>query len=34
MKNTSNDFTLDPQMLGASLLPLGLIIGFISALIL
>ena len=34
MKNTSKDFSLDVQILGASLLPLGLIIGFISALIL
>ena len=34
MKKTSNDFSLDARILGASLLPLGLIIGFISALIL
>ena len=34
MKNTSGKFTLDTQILSASLLPLGLIIGVISALIL
>lgn len=34
MKNTLNSLTLDTQFLSASLLPLGLVIGIVSALIL
>ena len=34
MKNRLHELTLDTQILSASLLPLGLVIGVISALIL
>lgn len=34
MKNIIDELSLDPRLFGASLLPLGLLIGFISAAIL
>lgn len=34
MKNIFDELSLDPRFISASLLPLGLLIGFISAVIL